>query len=65
MTEQIENKELSGDVEIPNQRVHNFSTLQAMCDFITVFKIENARYGTGFLSDGRKVVQLIYQTNEN
>ena len=39
-----------------------FGTLAAMTDYIRVFNVESARYGTGYL-DGRKIWVLQYQPN--
>ena len=49
MTVEIENENnvITGDVQTPAQRIHLFTTHQAVCDFATTFNIQNynVRYG--------------------
>ena len=60
-----ENKEpLIGQVDIPNSRVHIFRSMQAMTDFINVFKISSGQWRTGTTSDGVWAVELIYDTGK-
>lgn len=63
MTEQIEqdyHEPLVGVVETPNKRFHLFKTLEAMLDFIQVFKIHSATYRSGFTHAGEFVFELVY-----
>ena len=65
--EQIEQEyrePLVGIVETPNRRVHLFKTLQAMLDFIEVFKIHSAIYRSGFTHAGEFVFELLYDVSE-
>lgn len=63
MTEQIENQResiLEGEL-IPAQMSERiFSTLQGLTDYVNIFKVESARFGTGYI-EGRKVYVLQYQ----
>lgn len=63
MTESIETEResiLEGEL-IPAQMSERvFSTLQGLTDYVNVFKVESARFGTGYM-DGRKVYVLQYQ----
>ena len=64
--EQIEqdyHEPLVGIVETPNRRVHLFKTLQAMLDFIQVFKIHSATYRSGFTHAGEFVFELVYDVS--
>ena len=66
MTEQIEqdyHEPLVGIVETPNKRVHRFKTLEAMLDFIQVFKIHSATYRSGFTHAGEFVFELVYDVS--
>lgn len=56
---------LEGDVIVLSQRDHIFTTPDALCDFVLVFKIKNYNVRYGQLPDGRYVYQLVYQTQEN
>ena len=38
-----------------------FSNLTGMCDYIKIFGVESARFGTGYIEE-RKVFVLQYQT---
>lgn len=61
--EQIEqdyHEPLVGIVETPNKRLHLFKTLEAMLDFIQVFKIHSATYRSGFTHAGEFVFELVY-----
>lgn len=61
--EQIEqdyHEPLVGIVETPNKRIQLFKTLQAMLDFIEVFKIHSATYRSGFTMAGEFVFELVY-----
>lgn len=63
MTEQIEqdcHEPLVGILETPNKRLHLFKTLEAMLDFIQVFKIHSATYRSGFTHAGEFVFELVY-----
>lgn len=64
--EQIEqnyHEPLVGIVETPNKRVHLFKTLEAMLDFIQVFKIHSATYRSGFTHAGEFVFELVYDVS--
>lgn len=66
MTNQIEqeyHEPLVGIVETPNRRVHLFKTLQAMLDFIEVFKIHSATYRSGFTHAGEFAFELVYDVS--
>lgn len=67
MTNQIENENkepLVGEVDIPNRRVHIFRSMQAMTDFINVFKISSGQWRTGNTPDGVWAVELIYNVSK-
>ena len=68
MTNQIENESnniLEGELQCPNDRLHLFTNIDALCDFIKVFKIRNANIRYGQDANGRMVYQLVYRTEEN
>lgn len=58
--EQEHHEPLVGIVETPNKRLHLFKTLEAMLDFIQVFKIHSATYRSGFTHAGEFVFELVY-----
>lgn len=63
MTEQIENQResiLEGEYIAAGISERVFSTLTGMCDYIKIFGVESARFGTGYI-EGRKVFVLQYQ----
>lgn len=63
MTEQIENQResiLEGQYIPAGSSERVFSTLTGLADYIKVFGVENARFGTGYI-EGRKVYVLQYQ----
>ena len=63
MTEAIETEResiLEGDFIPAGTSERVFSTLTGMCDYIKVFGVESARFGTGYI-EGRKVYVLQYQ----
>lgn len=65
-----ENKEplagntLTGEVDIPNRRVHIFRSMQAMTDFVNTFKISSGQWRTGLTVTGERVVELVYDTSK-
>lgn len=59
-----EQKELIGQVEIPNQRSHIFGNIQTLCDFVVTFRIENFTVRTGDLN-GKIVHELVYYPVNN
>lgn len=68
MTNQIENENntvLEGELQCPSERLHLFTNINALCDFIKVFNVKqfNVRYGQG--ATGRMAYQLVYRTEEN
>lgn len=67
MNNQIENENntLTGELEIPNTRMHLFTSIDALTDFVKVFKITdfNVRYGQ--ISSGKMVYQLTYNAEKN
>lgn len=64
MTEQIENdRPITGEPLVAGQRVHLFRSLNAMADFISVFKIENGSWRCGHTQDGRFAVELVYDVH--
>ena len=65
MNNQIENKIISGELETPNTRMHLFTNIDALTDFVKVFRITdfNVRYGQ--THDGKMVYQLTYNTEKN
>lgn len=69
MTEQIEKDSLNtleGELQLPSERVHNFTNMPAVCDFILVFKLTNFNVRSGYLQDsGKLVYQLTYQPVNN
>ena len=60
--EQIENEKsyIEGEYLAAGTSERVFSTLQALTDYVVVFKVESARFGTGYI-EGRKVFILQYQ----
>ena len=60
-----ENNTITGELETPNTRMHLFPNIDALTDFVKVFKITdfNVRYGQ--TSDGKMVYQLTYNTEKN
>ena len=60
-----ENKILSGELETPNTRMHLFPNIDALTDFVKVFRITdfNVRYGQ--TSGGKMAYQLTYNTEKN
>lgn len=62
MTEQIETEResyIEGEYIAAGTSERVFSNLTGMCDYIKIFGVENARFGTGYI-DGRKVFVLQY-----
>lgn len=67
MTEQLENnsnEHLIGDVQTPTERAHLFTNIDALTDFVKVFKIYqfNVRYGQD--AKGQMVFQLVYRSEQ-
>ena len=63
MTEAIENQResiLEGEYIPAGTSERVFTTLTGMCDYVKIFGVENARFGTGYI-EGRKVFILRYQ----
>lgn len=59
-----ENKEpITGQVDIPNKRIHIFRSMQAMTDFVNTFKISSGQWRTGNTSDGVWAVELVYDVS--
>ncbi|MNQ60613.1 hypothetical protein D3C85_748970 [compost metagenome] len=57
---------LEGILECPNERVHNFLNIVALCDFVKTFNIQNFNVRTGYLQEtGKQVVQLTYNVVNN
>lgn len=56
----IEDKGIEGEVHESSQAVRNFLSLSAAQDFCLVFKIDNYNCRTGYLPDGKRVVQITY-----
>ena len=67
MSEQIENENniLTGELQCPNERLHLFNNIDAVCDFIKTFKIRNANIRYGQDVNGRMVYQLVYAVENN
>lgn len=70
MTKEIETKEqniegiiLTGEVDIPNKRIHIFRSMQAMTDFVNTFKISSGQWRTGNTPDGVWAVELVYDVS--
>ena len=64
---QIENEKkepLIGDVQTPTERAHIFTNIDALTDFVKVFKIYqfNVRYGQD--ASGRMAFQLVYRSEQ-
>lgn len=65
--EQLENNSTSpliGEVQCPNERLHIFTNIDALTDFVKVFKIYqfNVRYGQN--AKGQMVFQLVYRSEQ-
>lgn len=63
MTEQIETEResfIEGEFIPAGTSERVFSTLTGLADYIKVFGVESARFGTGYI-EGRKVYVLQYQ----
>lgn len=60
--EQLENEKsyIEGEYIPAGTSERVFSTLTGLADYIKVFGVENARFGTGYI-EGRKVFVLQYQ----
>ena len=60
--EQLENEKsyIEGEYLAAGTSERVFSTLTGLADYIKVFGVENARFGTGYI-EGRKVYVLQYQ----
>lgn len=60
--EQIQNEKsyIEGEYIPAGTSERVFSTLTGLADYIKVFGVENARFGTGYI-EGRKVFVLQYQ----
>ena len=60
-----ENNTLTGELETPNTRMHLFTNIDALTDFVKVFRLTdfNVRYGQ--TSGGKMVYQLTYNTEKN
>lgn len=60
--EAIENEKsyIEGEYLAAGTTERIFSTLQGLMDYVNVFKVESARFGTGYI-EGRKVYVLQYQ----
>ena len=71
MTSQIEkrNKEpLIGELLTPNEREHLFTNLDAVCDFIRTFNLQNCNIRYGYVQrEGKHVLgyQLVYRVEDN
>ena len=70
MIEQIENENniLTGELQCPNERLHLFNNIDAVCDFIKTFKIRNANIRYGYVQrEGKHVLgyQLVYRVEDN
>lgn len=66
--DKIENQDniLEGIVESPQQKQRLFKTLNALTDYVSVFKIENFRCDSGVLQGtNEKVFQLSYISLED
>lgn len=63
-----ENKIVTGEVFTPNEREHLFTNIDALTDFVKVFKLKNfnVRYGK-IKREGKEVFgfQLVYQVEDN
>ena len=59
--EQLENEKsfIEGEYIAAGTSERVFSNLTGMCDYIKIFGVENARFGTGYI-EGRKVFVLQY-----
>lgn len=55
---------LIGQVDTPNRRVHIFRSMQAMTDFVNVFKISSGQWRTGHTQDGAWAVELVYDVSK-
>lgn len=62
MSENNENI-IIGQVECPASRVHIFRSMEALLDFIAVFKIQNGSFQSGITADGQKAYQLVYNSS--
>lgn len=67
MSEQIENENniLTGELQCPNERLHLFTNIDALTDYIRVFKLKNFNVRYGQDVNGRMVYQLIYAVENN
>lgn len=66
---QIENQSeedtLIGELQVPGERQHLFTTLDALLDFAKVFKITNFNSRSGYNQQGSLVYQITYTTQDN
>lgn len=68
---QIENQSedstnvLTGELQVPGERQHLFTTLDALLDFAKVFKITNFNSRSGYNQQGSLVYQITYTTQDN
>lgn len=61
-----EQNSLEGELQVPNERVHNFLNITALCNFVQTFNIQNFNVRTGYLQEtGKQVVQLTYSVVNN
>jgi len=67
MTQQIENENniLSGELFTPNERQHLFANIDALTDFVKIFKLKNFNVRYGQDVNGRMVYQLVYAVENN
>lgn len=54
---------LTGEVDIPNKRIHIFRSMQAMTDFVNTFKISSGQWRTGHTATGEWAVELVYDVS--
>lgn len=61
-TEQIENEKsyIEGEYIPAGSSERIFGTLQALTDYVSIFKVESGRFGVGSL-DGKRIYVLQYQ----
>lgn len=67
MTVEIENENnvITREVQTPVERIHLFTTHRDVCDFATIFNLQNYDVRYGQTATGKYVYQLIYQAQEN
>lgn len=56
---------LIGELQCPSERLHLFTTIDALTDFVRIFKLKNFNVRYGQDVNGRMVYQLVYGVENN